>query len=302
MGTGDTAGEIDLPLVSLPGVVGGDIERVDLGTYVGDRVLVLALYPSNFGPAAGHAATLCRVCDRLADASTVAGFGVAPESVYSHRRFARESDLDLGLISDPTCEIARTLGVVERRAGGIEVPERSLFVFDYRGRCVRRWTADGPDDQPDPAALREQVADLTPSQSARGCYRVAYASHQKGRRYLSRGLQACDDANWTGAGTAFEAACGQFAEAADLFAKGTNLADDPLTSALTERARRRATSFRAAAEWLTGFATAADDGDAGRKRTHREEAARVLERLDDGDPLPDPEAAERLSDAGPVQS
>lgn len=277
----------DALTVSLPGVVEDKLARIDLGSYAGEAIVALALYPSNAGPEVKESAALLEACERLASDSDVIAFGVAPESVYSHRQFARRANLSLPLLSDTACHVAREYDVVEQRSAGVEVPTRSLFVFDYRGGIVHRWTADDG-DRPDVDDIREQLADVTPKKSARGCYRVAHAHYTEGRRRLSRGLAECGEENWPIAQTEFEDACGEFAESTDLFMKGQGLAQDAEVTALNDRARERATSLWEAAEWLAGFAMAAEKDDTEKKEHHRQEAGRILDEISEAEPLPEP--------------
>jgi peroxiredoxin len=277
------------PTASFPGVVDGDFRRVDLGSHVGEAIVVLVLYPSNAGPHAAKSATLLRACEGLTSReSDVLVVGVAPESPYSHRRFAHRADLSVPLLSDTAGHLAEEYGVDREGPAGVTVPTRSVFAFDYRGGTVYEWSAADPGDQLSIETLQSRLSDITPEKSARGCYRVAHAHYTEGRRRLSRGLAECGDSNWAIAQTEFEDACGEFAEATDMFMKGQGLATETDAAELNDRARERSTAHWEAAEWLAGFAMAAEKGDTERKQRHREEARSVLETVRGTDPLPDP--------------
>jgi len=282
-------GDTHAPTATYPGVVDGEFRRVDLSSQVGEAIVVLVLYPSNAGPHAAKSATLLRACEGLTSRdSDVLVVGVAPESPYSHRQFAERANLSVPLLSDTAGQLAEEYGVTREGAAGVQVPTRSVFAFDYRGGTVYEWAASNPEDQPSIETLQSRLSDITPEKSARGCYRVAYAHYTEGRRRLSRGLAECDGENWAIAQTEFEDACGEFAEATDMFMKGQGLATDTEATELNDHARERSTTHWEAAEWLAGFAMAAEKGDTDRKQRHRKEARTVLEAVRGTDPLPDP--------------
>lgn len=289
---------LDFRAVTRPGVVDGTVTRVDLGASIGESAVVVVSYPSNFGPSAGQSAALLRACQHLTAAEDVVGFGVAPESVYSHRRFAEQADVSLPLLSDTDNDIAEALGGTELRTGGVSVPTRAVHVVDYRGRVAASWVAEDGSDLPDIERLREDIEALSPTASAWGCYRVGHARYTEGRRFLSRGLGECDDGEWAAARTTFEDACRELSHATDVFMKGQGLASDRLKR-LNDRGRRRARTLWEAAEWLAGFAIAAQKGDGERKQRHRQEAARVLETVREGASLPEPAAARERTAASP---
>jgi len=283
MGVSETLSEL-----TLSAVVDGRVDQVDLGVPIGESIVAVATYPSDFGPQAGQSATLLRACEHLAAERDVVGIGVAPESVYSHRKFASEADLSLPLVSDPAHEVASELDILETRADGVTVPGRSLHVLDYRGSVVAEWVATDRADQPNVQAFQKQVGAISPETSAWGCYRVGYARYLEGRRLLSRGFSQCEDEQWDVGQSSFEGACSEFARATDTFMKGQGLAEGRLTR-LNDRGRKRSRQLWEAAEWLAGFAMAAAKGDEGRKQRDRTQAARVLETLRDADELDSPQ-------------
>lgn len=286
----------DLSAVSLPVMTDGDVAQIDLGVPIGESIVVITTYPSNFGPAAGQNAALLRACEQLAADHDVVVFGVAPESVYCHRKFASEAGLSLSLMSDMTHEIATTLDVLETRPTGVSVPVRSLHVLDYRGSIVADWVATDRTDTPDLRRLEKQIVSISPETSAWGCYRVGYVRYLEGRRLLSRGFSQCDAQQWGVGQSAFEDACEEFGRATDVFMKGQGLAEGRLT-ALNDTGRHRSRQLWEAAEWLAGFAIAAEKGDTERKSRHRREAASVLKAVSEDDELPSPEAARNSTKA-----
>ena len=279
---------------SRPGVVAGEIERVSLDSRVGESVVVLVFYPSNFGPRSGQSGALLRAVGKLTRETDAEAIGVAPESVYSHQRFAREASIEMPLVSDSDADIAAEYDVAATGESGQPLAERAVFVVDYRGVVVCEWHAANAAGMPDFGDLSSRIDRITPNRSAQGCYRVGYAHYREGRRYLSSGLQHCESSNWGLAGSAFTEACSEFGEATDTFTTGQRLADDDAIGERNSRGRVTATTYWEAAEWLAGFATAARKGNAAERSERREAAEAALQQVRD-ETLPAPD-----SDPDPV--
>lgn len=273
-----------------PGVAEGGIERISVEATVGESVVVLVFYPSDFGPESGQSAALLRAVATVTDGTDVAAYGVAPESPHSHRRFAEESDVDIPLVSDADGSLAESYGVATTGEGGQPRAERSLFVLDYRGVVVHEWVADHAGDMPDLDRLEERLASITRDRSARGCYRTGYARYQEGRRSLSSGFEHCEEGDWGLAASAFDEACEQFGEATNRFTKGQGLADETAIREHNGTGRVTATAYWEATEWLAGFATAAGKGNTETREESREAAEEALKKVRDVT-LPEPETA-----------
>lgn len=271
-----------------PGVVQGGIERVGVESTVGESVVVLAFYPSDFGPQSGQSAALLRAVEDVTDDTGARAYGVAPESPHSHRRFAEESDIEIPLVSDVEGSIAEAYGVATTGAAAQPLAERSLFVLGYRGTVVHEWVADHAGDMPDFDRLRERLASITPDRSARGCYRTGYARYREGRRHLSSGFEHCEDGDWGLAASAFDEACEQFGEATSRFTRGQGLADETAVRERNGTGRVTVTTYWEAAEWLAGFATAAGKGNAETREESRAAAEEALQEVRDVT-LPEPE-------------
>jgi len=285
---------------SRPGVIAGSVERVGLDARIGESVVILAFYPSNFGPKGGQNAALLRAVEKLTNETDAEALGVAPESVYSHRRFAEEGDIDIPLVSDVDAEIAAEYDVATTGESGQPLAERSLFVVDYRGVVVHEWHASHGAAMPNFDEMRAQIEGVTPDRSARGCYRVGYAHYREGRRHLSAGFEHCETGNWGLAGSAFTEACQEFSEATETFTTGQRLADDETIRERNSRGRQTATTYWEAAEWLAGFATASRKGNAESRRESRAAAEKALQQARE-ETLPEPDARrESVSDGTPA--
>ena len=279
---------------SLPGVVDGGIERVNVGSWIGDSIVVLVFYPSDFGPRSGQSAALLRAVDELTGEVDARAVGIAPDSVYSHRRFAAEADVDLPLASDADGSVTAAYGVASTGEAGQTVAERSLFVVDYRGVVVHEWAASDTGAMPEFERLRTQLRSITPDGSAQGCYRTGYVRYREGRRYLSSGLEHCEAGDWGLAASAFDEASEEFGDATNRFTKGQGLADGDEIHEYNSRGRVVATKYWEAAEWLAGFATAASKGNVESREENREAAEQALQEVRDVT-LPEPDAASKTA-------
>ncbi len=134
-----------LPVFDLELGGGGRVRRDDLLR----RRTVLFFYPKDDTPG-------CTIEGReftgLLDDFRAAGvdvYGVSPDSVGSHERFAAKCDLGIPLISDPDHVLIGALGLwVEKSMNGrpYQGVERSTFLVGDGGEVEREWravTADG---------------------------------------------------------------------------------------------------------------------------------------------------------------
>jgi thioredoxin-dependent peroxiredoxin len=119
---GDRAPEIDLP-----GWHDGAEHRFRLSEHRG-RPVVLAFYPGDDTPVCTR--QLCSYSDGL-DVLTATGaqvWGISPQDVGSHRRFAERRGLRLPLLADTGRTAIGAYGV-----GGLLGVKRSVFVVDADG-------------------------------------------------------------------------------------------------------------------------------------------------------------------------
>jgi len=91
--------------------------------------VILAFYPGDFTPVCTKQFCSYRdAADRLDELDAVV-FGISPQSVSSHDRFAAEHDLTVPLLADPEHRTARAYGIVG--PGGLV--RRSIFIIDPEG-------------------------------------------------------------------------------------------------------------------------------------------------------------------------
>ena len=123
------------PDFALPGVLvrDGDVSRGDYTmSEQRGKPLVLAFYP-------GDDTSVCtkQLCSYTADLSSFSDlgatvWGISPQDVDSHERFARKHGLTLPLLADVGLEVSRQYGITLSGAG----LRRSVFVID-RDSIVR---------------------------------------------------------------------------------------------------------------------------------------------------------------------
>ncbi len=96
--------------------------------------LVLAFYPGDDTPTCTR--QMCSYSSGLESFLDLGAevWGVSPQGLASHEKFARKHDLRLPLLADPDKVMARAYGVL--RLGGLHIA-RSVFVVDGSG--VIRW-------------------------------------------------------------------------------------------------------------------------------------------------------------------
>jgi peroxiredoxin Q/BCP len=110
--------------------------RYRLGEQRG-RWVILAFYPGDFTPVCTRQFCSYRDgADHLDDLDAVV-WGISPQSMGSHERFATEHRLTVPLLSDPDHATARAYGVVG--PGGLV--RRSIFILDPEGLVRYRHVA-----------------------------------------------------------------------------------------------------------------------------------------------------------------
>ncbi|MEV6678579.1 peroxiredoxin [Streptomyces erythrochromogenes] len=125
---GDTVGDFRLPGGRLDGAT---FQRADY-TLCEQRgkPLILAFYPGDDTPVC--TAQLCSYSDGLAELESAGAtvWGISPQGVDSHERFARNRGLRMPLLSDEGRTVARSFGIAAPLIG----LRRSVFIIDSDSR------------------------------------------------------------------------------------------------------------------------------------------------------------------------
>jgi peroxiredoxin Q/BCP len=115
----------EAPLFTLPGTGGRDYSLVDERGHV----VVLAFYPGDDTPVC-----TTQLSSYTADLARFTGlgarlFGISPQSVDSHERFAAKHELGITLLADVGKEVGQAYGIL----GPLGFYRRSVFVIDAEG-------------------------------------------------------------------------------------------------------------------------------------------------------------------------
>ena len=125
---GDSAPDFDL--------AGTGDRRYRLDSCRGGWV-VLAFYPGDFTPVCTRQFCSYRdAADRLDDLDATV-WGISPQPVESHERFAQQYGLTVPLLADPDRAVIRAYGVL----GPAGLVRRSIFIVDPEGIVRYRHTA-----------------------------------------------------------------------------------------------------------------------------------------------------------------
>ncbi|MFE3582614.1 peroxiredoxin [Streptomyces vinaceus] len=152
---GDTVGDFQLPGGHLDGET---FHRRDY-TLCEQRgkPLVLAFYPGDDTPVC--TAQLCSYSDGLADlqAAGATVWGISPQGLDSHERFARDRYLRLPLLSDHGRTVAKAFGIAAPLIG----LRRAVFILTATGRLHWKHVTAVGATYPPAATLTAQLARLS---------------------------------------------------------------------------------------------------------------------------------------------
>ncbi len=272
----------EAPGFELPAVVEGEFDRVGLGDFLGQDVVVLAFYPADFNPACERGSTDLDELDLFTMQKDVTILALSADSVYSHRAFADEYDLHIPLLSDPGAEVAERYGVARQGvadADGAEgyLVDRAVVVVDPDGDVEYAWTTEDLEELPPVEEIREAVGSVGGDETARARYRVGHAHYVEGRRAFTSAMHGFEDDEWMMAQGDFTRAYEEFDEAADHFNTAGRFAEDEQERTYFERAEAKAEALWQAAEWLADAASSYASGEGAEGRAMRQDAEGPLE-------------------------
>jgi len=280
------------PAVSLPAYVDGERERVDLGSYVGEGIVVLAFYPADFNPACTMQSSDLDDLDLFTMQKDVSVFAVSPDSTYSHAAFADRYSLHIPLLSDPDGEAAGAYGVATENDVGEHLVERAVFVIDHRGVVQYAWSADDIESEIDVAPVKQAVGNIGGDDTALERYRVGYDHYVEGREAFTTAMGEYEDREWMVAFNEFEAAEPAFATAADHFDTAVRFAESEDFETVVDRGEEKADTLQHAADWLADSADALASGRGKQGKEFRTDADRLLDAASE---LPEPPAPDAFT-------
>jgi peroxiredoxin len=153
---GDTA-----PDFALPGAAAGDIDTHSLTEYT-DRewTVILTFYPFDFHPGCTSHWCSLRDADWLTLMDGVVVLGVSTDSVFCHRAFAHEQNLQFTLLSDHDGRVSEAYGVLlEEFEDHPRVARTTVFVVEPDRSIGYVWSGEGIESGPDLDALRTAAGD-----------------------------------------------------------------------------------------------------------------------------------------------
>ncbi|OGC96088.1 MAG: hypothetical protein A2W25_08530 [candidate division Zixibacteria bacterium RBG_16_53_22] len=127
LAVGDNVPDFKLPYATKDTIVFEGMSSRDLA----GKTYVLAFYPADWS--GGCTREVCTFRDALADFDelNVTVLGVSVDSPFSHRKWAREENLNFKLLSDQTHKFGKAMGVYNEERG---VFSRSTFVIGPDGK------------------------------------------------------------------------------------------------------------------------------------------------------------------------
>lgn len=142
------------PEFSLPGWYHQAEGEFALSTQRG-RTVVLAFYPGDERLICTK--QLCAYSDNISDLHRFDSvvWGIASQSVESHRSFAEGKRLKMPLLADENAKVATDFGIIG--AFGLR---RSVFVIDSTGRVAWRWVSTTNMTFPSVTDIKNAVAEV----------------------------------------------------------------------------------------------------------------------------------------------
>ena len=287
----------EAPAVVLPGYVDGERERVDLGAYLGEGIVVLAFYPADFNPACSMQTSDLDGLDLFTMQRDVSVFAVSPDSTYSHEAFAERYGLRVPLLSDVDGGAAGAYGVDRETETGERLPRRAVFVVDHRGMVQYARATDDLSEPVDVDPVKRAVGDIGGDETALERYRAGVERYAEGRAAFTEAMTDYEDREWMPARSGFERAEPAFADAADHLDTAVRFAETEAFEAVADRAEEKADTLQHAADWFAQSADALGGGRGKQGAEYREDAERVIDAAS-GLPEPPDSDAFTLTDAG----
>ena len=126
-----------------------------LSDYIGKQIVLLYFYPKDFTD--GCTKEACGFRDRMGELQTnnVEVIGVSHDSVASHKKFAREYNLDFTLVADPDGKI---IAAYNAKMPMVSISRRVSFLIGLDGKIVHVTEAMNPQIHFD--EMKEVIAGL----------------------------------------------------------------------------------------------------------------------------------------------
>jgi peroxiredoxin len=150
------------PDFALPGVMDETIEKYNIEHTIADgQALLLLFYPFDFSPVCTTELCAIRDAEWFEFTPGLSVWAISGDSVFAHRAFSEEHNLNFPLLSDFDGSVAEEFGVCyETHEEHERVPKRAVFVIDRSQRIKYMWSTDNAYEKPDFAPIKEAVDEL----------------------------------------------------------------------------------------------------------------------------------------------
>jgi peroxiredoxin len=265
------------PTFSLPGVVDGEIETVELDG-AADEVIVLAFYPMDFTPACTEEVCAIREAELFSIADHVRLYGISADSAFAHRVFAAEHDLPFPLLSDRLGDVAEAYGVLHDELDGHErVPQRAVFVVDTHQTIQYAWATTDPMELPDLDEVVHAVKSIRDDSVASEMYADAHTQYTYGIAEFDRARELYDEERWAVAEETFSEADWYLSAAEAGFSRARRFATPGPVREAAAAATDRARGYKQGASWFEAAAEQQIAGAVAAATEYVEDATRALE-------------------------
>ena len=277
------------PGFELPALVDGEKRRVALAEYLGDDIVILAFYPADFNPACDDESCDLGELDLFTMQKDVTILGISPDSVYSHRAFATQYDLNVPLLADTEGEVAQRYDIDLVDDIGQRLVERAVAVVDHDGTITYSWSTEDMTELPRVEAVKDALAGTGGDDTAFARYRVGHAHYTEGRRAFTSAMENFQQREWVMTQHDFQQAREEFEAAADRFDTALRFVDDESLVPIYEGANEKATALWQAADWLVRSASAYSSGNGAEGQELRGDAEIPLSTVREYEEPPDPD-------------
>lgn len=147
------------PEFTLPGTDGETIRSYSLEELTEGVGAILIFYPFNFSPVCTDQLCTFRDAEWLTFTDGLEVVGISVDSVYSHKQFINEYDLQFPLLTDRLGEVAESYGFLkEEFEDHPRVPRRSIVAVDDSRRIRYTWVPDSQYEAPQVDELEDSIS------------------------------------------------------------------------------------------------------------------------------------------------
>lgn len=148
-----------VPHFDLPGTDGKTTQMYSLEDLTDGIGAILIFYPFDFSPVCTDQLCTFRDAEWFTFTDGLDVVGISVDSVYSHKQFINEYELQFPLLTDRLSDVAETLGLVEEEfEAHPRIPKRSIIAVDDSQTIQYTWVAESQYSSPDLDVVEEAAA------------------------------------------------------------------------------------------------------------------------------------------------